>query len=485
MRDVIIIGSGIAGCCAASSLSRYDLDVLVVDAGHDVAAATTHTNSGIIHGGFDPLPGTVKAHYNLRGMRMYAELADRLGFRYERTGSLVISFTPGSQPGLRTLLDRGEKNGLTDLRIASGEEARELEPELSEDVTAALVCDESGIVDPFGACVAFAEHAAVNGVEFVFDARVRGIELVGSDGHTHYVVTFADDTRIEARTIVNAAGVHADIVEGMVGPASFSITPVSGEYLLYDRGYGNLFTRTIFQEPTQVGKGVLVTPTVEGNLLIGPDAVVKQDREDTSTRAEGLAEIASRAALTWPGLSREGIIANFAGMRARGSTRDFVIGEREGFPDFYRIAAFESPGLTAAPAVGEDTALRIAEKLGVHESADYTATRQRPRRFLEMTDEERSAAVEEDPAWGRMVCRCEWVTEAEIVAAMGSPIPALTIDAIKRRTRAGTGRCQGGFCTAPVAELIAAHTGADLTDIVKGRVGSTLTPYGLEEAHSW
>ncbi len=501
--DVIVIGAGVAGCCTARELARFDLRVLVLEQGEDVSVGTTRANSGIVHGGYDPEPGTYKARYNIEGSRLFSVWAKELGFEYSNNGSLVVAFSDEERPMLEELYERGLANGLEGegFGIIEAKMLHEREPNLSPAAVAALWVPTGAICDPYGIANCAAQNAALNGVEFKFHTQVTGIARIccGSDGaavadgsmraavamtagasagnRAGATAAYRIETpqaRFEARCVVNAAGLHAGEMNNLVSAHKIEITAVAGEYCLFDTQYGKAFTSTIFQTPTAAGKGVLVTPTTGGNLLIGPDAVPRESYEDTSTTAEGLAGVLKAASKTWEHIPRGGIITNFAGLRAHGTTGDFQIGEPADAPGFFNIAAFESPGLSAAPAVGADIAARVAARLGAASRPGFNPNYHPAPSFARVSAAERAALIAEDPAYGHVICRCEKVTEAEIVAAIHAPLPATTIDAIKWRTRAGMGRCQAGFCLPLVSELLARELGCELKDVCKRDEGSYL-----------
>ncbi len=456
--DVVIAGCGVAGACTARECSRYDMNVLVVESGNDVACGATRANSGIVHAGFDPIPGTLKARYNVAGSKLFPEWARELGFPYKRNGSIVVAFDDAELASIRDLERRGAANGVEGLRLIEPAELYELEPCTAPGAKGALVAPTGAICDPYLVCLTAAEHAAINGVDFAFDAGVREVRALerpdarGDDAR--FSVLLADGRQVLCRAFVNAAGVFSDTIDAMVHAPSFAITPRRGEYCLYDTEYGERFSHTMFQAPSQAGKGVLVTPTVHGNLLVGPNAVVQESKTDVSTTEEGLSFVLESAKKTWPDCSSRGIITNFAGLRASGSTRDFVIGQAPDVPGFYRIACFESPGLTSAPAVAQDVAFSLSEALGAKRKESF-AEYEPCKLFAAMDDAEREAAIRRDSRYGRMVCRCRNVTEADIVHVLHRPLPVLSLDAIKWRTGAMMGRCHGGFCQPEIVRLYA------------------------------
>lgn len=472
MFDVVIIGAGIAGAACARELSRYDISVLLLEAKSDIAAGATRANSGIVHAGFDPKPGTLKARFNIEGSRLYPELAAELDFPYIRNGSLVVAFSEEERPALETLLERGQQNGVPELRIVESYELHKMEPNLSEAAVAALYAPSGAIINPYLACLAFAENAVENGVSCKLNTPVTDIQKLESDEGWR-VVTPSE--AFDCSIVIDAAGAHSAEIAARAGDASFKITPRAGEYVLLDRSYGPTFTNTMFQVPTAAGKGVLVAPTTGGNLIVGPDAIVRENLDDTSTNAAGLEAVVASAKKTWPDFSWRGVITNFAGVRASClENSDFILGEPDGMPGFFRLGAFDSPGLTAAPAVAAEYARIIAERLDAKPNPDFNPKRTAVPMFSRSGDDERAALIEKDSAWGHIICRCEEVAEAEIVAAIHSVVPATTIDAIKWRTRAGMGRCQSGFCMPLVAEIIARETGCDACDVRKSSGDSAI-----------
>lgn len=468
MLDVLIVGAGVVGCAVARELSRYALDVAVLEREEDVGAGTSKANSAIIHAGFDAEPGTLKARFNVEGCARMGQLAQELDVPFRRNGSLVVALTEEDLPKLAVLKARGEKNGVPGLRILSGEEARKLEPALSEGIAAALHAPTAGVVCPFEMTQALAENACVNGVTFHLNTRVEQIEVI--DGI--YRVR-SDRGDFDAKVVVNCAGLYSDVLHNQLCDEKLHIIPRRGEYMLLDRKAGALVERTIFQCPGKLGKGVLVTPTVHGNLMIGPTAEDISDCEATCTTAEGLAKAASTASLSVPNLPLRQVITSFAGLRAHldGSAHDFRIGQIR--PGCFEAAGVESPGLTAAPAIGAHLAGEIAEYLHAQEKPDFVATRHvvRPR---EMDFAARQALIRENPAYGNIICRCEQVSEGEILDAIRRPLGARSLDGVKRRTRAGMGRCQAGFCSARVMELLRRELGADF-EVTKCGPGSPMT----------
>ncbi|MCR5816238.1 MAG: NAD(P)/FAD-dependent oxidoreductase [Ruminococcus sp.] len=463
MTDVVIIGAGAVGCATAMKLSKYKLSVCVIDKASDVCEGTTKANSAIAHAGFDAEPGTLKARLGVRGSEMMEELARKLQFAYIRNEAMVLCFDEDTS-GLNVLKERGEKNGVKGLSIISGDEARAIEPNLTDEVQAALLAKTSAIVCPFEMTIAFAENAFANGAEFKLSTEVTGIEKVDNG---FKVKTNKGD--IEAKAVINAAGVYADKIHSMVSSTPLKITPRKGEYMLMDKETVPTVSRTIFQLPTKMGKGILVTPTVHGNLLAGPTAVDIDDKENTATTSEGLNEVRAKGSLSVKNVPWGKVITSFTGLRAVGESGDFIIEESDA-EGFFDAAGIESPGLTSAPAIGEYLAELVSKRIPLEKKADYIDTRQGVIHFAQLTDEQRDELIKKDPAYGRIVCRCCTVTEGEILDAINRPLGATTLDGVKRRTGAGMGRCQAGFCSPTSMVLIAKKLGIKTEDVLKNGV---------------
>lgn len=469
MLDVAIIGAGVSGCAIARELARKQLNIAVLEKASDVCEGTSKANSGIAHAGYDAIPGTLKAKLNAAGSRMMKPLSKELDFPYKQNGSLVLCFEEKDIPKLEELKRRGIQNGIEPLEILSREEVLQIEPNAGDQVKAALHAPAGAIICPFGLTIALAENAAVNGVSFHFQTRVQGIEKTEKG---YRILT--SKGRFEAKTVINAAGVYADEIHNMVCRPEDIITvvPRRGEYLLYDKETGNLASHTLFQLPTAYGKGILVTPTVHGNLLTGPTAEDIADKEGVCTTAEGIDQVLKKAALSIKNVPQKQVITSFAGLRAHGAEEDFRIGEVKGAPGFIDVAGIESPGLTCAPAIGCYVADIISEILHPENREDFTAKRQGIPSMAEADEEERQRLILENPAFANVICRCEMVTEGEILAAIHRPLGATTTDGIKRRTRAGMGRCQSGFCAPKTVEILARELKKDESEIVKSEPDS-------------
>ena len=470
MIDVAVIGAGVVGCAVARELSRYSLAVCVFEKASDVAEGTSKANSGIVHAGYDALPGSQKAEYNARGSALFPALALELDVPYKRNGSLVVGFSAGDRDRLEKLMAHGKTNGVSGLELLDGEGARALCPQLSEKVACALYAKTAAVVCPYELTLAFAENAAHNGVQFAFDTGVVGIDRTAGG----YRLLLGSGEQLEARTVVNAAGLYADEINNMVSQRKLKLIPRKGEYCLFDHMVEDVTALTIFQMPTAMGKGVLVTQTTDGNLLVGPTAVDVQRKEDTDTTREGLDYVLKTAALSVGPLPERQIITTFAGLRAHLETDDFEIGEAPDAEGFFNAVGIESPGLSSAPAIGEKLAARVAARLAAQPNPEFDPVRHGIPKFREMDNAERTRRIAENSAYGRVVCRCETVTEAEIVEAIRRPLGATTLDGIKRRTRAGGGRCQSGFCLTRVLEILERELHAPRETLTKFGKGSEL-----------
>ena len=478
MYDVLIIGGGVTGSAIARELSHYDLKTALFEKGEDVCSGTSKANSGIAHAGFDAAPGSLKAKMNIRGSQMMEELSRKLDFPYKRNGSLVLCFDEKDRPRLEKLLQQGKENGVEGLEILEKKELLALEPALSEEVVCALHAPTGGIVCPFKLTIALAENAAVNGVEFHLNEGVKRVQPGTVEGYTVETGKGTYETRI----VVNAAGLYGDEIHNQVSGEKLHITPRKGEYCLMDKKIGQLVSHTIFQMPTAMGKGVLVTPTVHGNLMVGPTATDISDKEGVDTTAEGLDEVLKKAALSVKSLPRGVTITSFAGLRAHEDHDDFILGEVKDAPGFFDAVGIESPGLTSAPAIGEWMAEKIVEKLRktqkVDEKKAFQETRKDIPNIASMDQAEAAALIAENPAYGTIICRCEKVTEGEIIDAIRRPLGARSLDGIKRRTRAGMGRCQAGFCSTKVMDILARELGIPLEEVTKAGGASRMLTGG-------
>lgn len=463
MYDAVIIGGGAVGCAVARYLSRYRLSICLVERGEDVCVGTSKANSAICHAGFDAPVGSAKARFNVEGSRMMEGLSQELDFPYRRCGSLVLCFDEAELPHLRELLERGVQNGVEGLEILDRAALRALEPAVSDKAVAALWAPTGAVLCPFGMTIAMAENAAANGCAFRFNTEVARIERRDGFFRLH---TGGDC--IDTRVVISAAGVYGDALHNQLCADKLTIVPRRGEYCLLDRTCGQLVQHTIFQLPSAMGKGVLVTPTVHGNLLVGPTAVDQPDKDRTATTAEGLRSVAETAAKSVENLPMRDVITSFAGLRAHlsGPEDDFIVGEST--DGFFEAVGIESPGLSSAPAIGRYLAELAAAKLHAAEKEDFIAQRRDMPHPREMDFASRQDLIARDPAYGQVICRCEGVTEGEIRDAIRRVPGARSLDGVKRRVRAGMGRCQGGFCGPKVMELLSRELHVPITALTKG-----------------
>lgn len=496
--DVIIIGAGVCGSAIARELSRYRMKIAVLEKEEDVCCGTSKANSGIVHAGFDAENGTLMAKLNVEGNQMMEKLSKELDFSFKKNGSLVLCFSEEDRPALQKLYERGVKNGVKELRILEQEEVRKLEPNVSDEVVAALYAPTGGIVCPFGLTIALAENACANGVDFYFNKKVVKLEKVetgkeeaGADKEkaaseairetaaaeisgtetakkpTTGWRVITEDEIFEADHVVNAAGVYADVFHNMVSSRKIHITPRRGEYCLLDKSTGGFVSHTVFQLPGKYGKGVLVSPTVHGNTLVGPTAIDIEEKEGTNTTRTGLTELQQKATRSVKNLPMNQVITSFAGLRAHEDGGEFIIEEVSDAKGFIDCAGIESPGLTSAPAIGKMVADIIVQQAQPEKNENFCGTRKGILDPNTLSKEERAALIKEKPAYGTIICRCEMITEGEIIDAVTRPLGAKSLDGVKRRTRAGMGRCQAGFCSPKTMEIIAREAHIPMEEVTK------------------
>ena len=470
MYDVIIVGAGVSGAASARELSRCAARVCVLEKEEDVCCGTSKANSAIVHAGYDAAPGSLMAKLNVRGNALMGDLAKDLDIPFRRIGSLVVCLSEEDMPGLQALYDRGQANGVPDLRIIYHDELLQMEPNLSEETYAALYAPTAGIVCPFGLNIALAENAAMNGVEFHFDTEVQSLERRQGGGW----ILHTSQGSYETRLVVNAAGVYADSLHNMISSGKIHITPRRGDYCLLDKTTGSHVNHTIFPLPGKYGKGILVSPTIHGNLLLGPTAIDAADPEATNTTADGLAQVLENAGRYVKEIPYKNVITSFAGLRAHEDGHEFIIGEVPGAENFIDCAGIESPGLTSSPAIGEMVAEIVRAKLELSEKEHFISRRKGIMNPTQLPDGERQEWIRRHPAYGHIVCRCEHISEGEILDAIHRPLGARSLDGVKRRVRAGMGRCQGGFCSPRVMELLSRELDIPLEQITKRGGASTL-----------
>lgn len=462
MYDVMIIGAGVSGSACARELARYKLNICVVERAEDVCCGTSKANSAIAHAGFDADQGSLMAKLNVQGNKMMEELSKELDFEFIRNGSLVVCTREEDRRNLQALLENGIANGVEGLRIVEREELLAMEPNISDEAVAALYAPTGGILCPFGLNIALAENACVNGVEFKFDIEVLNIEK--TDGGWKLVTSNGD---YETKVVVNAAGVYADKFHNMVSDDKMTIVARRGDYYLLDKTAGKHVSRTIFTLPNEFGKGVLVSPTVHGNLIVGPTANDIDDKEGTNTTRAELDEVTVKSAVNVKNVPLRQVITSFAGLRAHELGHEFHIRELPEAPGFVDCAGIESPGLTSSPAIGCMVADIVSGILKPEKNPDFVGTRKGIVRPSEMSLEERNELIKKEPAYGNIICRCEMITEGEILNAIRRPLGAKSLDGVKRRTRAGMGRCQAGFCSPRTMEILSRELHIDMSQVTK------------------
>ncbi|OGO79067.1 MAG: FAD/NAD(P)-binding oxidoreductase [Clostridiales bacterium GWB2_37_7] len=463
MYDITVIGAGVTGTFIARELSKYQLSVLLIDKENDVANGTTKANSAIVHAGFDATEGTLKAKLNVRGNELYEEICKELHVPFKRIGSLVIAFDKQEMETVHELFERGTKNGVPQMELLDKESVLKLENNLSEEIIGALYAKTAGIVGPWELAIALAENALENGVELLLNSPVTEIKkIVGG-----YCIA-AGDRKIECKMIINCAGIHSDDINNLVNSASFEILPNRGEYNLFDKSVGNIVNTIVFRCPSEAGKGVVVMPTVHGNLLIGPTSEYVDSKASFDTTLEGLTSINEHTQHMLKQLSLQSVITSFTGLRAKTRTQDFIIEESKESLGFFNVAGIDSPGLTSAPAIAEYVIELVKRRIeNIEIKHDFNPYRRPNIQFMELPDIEKAKLIEKDPSFGRIICRCEHITEGEIVDVIKRKAGARTLDGVKRRARPGSGRCQGGFCAPRVMEILAREQEIDITEVVK------------------
>jgi glycerol-3-phosphate dehydrogenase len=465
--DVVILGAGIIGSTIARELTRYDLRVAVLDRAADIPSGASRANSSMIHAGFDDKPGTVKARFCSAGNRLYRGLAEELDFRLVPCGSYVCAFDEEQERHLETLRSQGERNGVPGMEIIAGEELRRREPHASGAITRALWAPSGAIVNNFEAVLAFIDNAQNNGAELFLETEVQDLLLLEGRGEILGVRTNRGD--FLAPIVINAAGVHSDRIARMAGDDSFAIRPTRGEYFIFDKAVGHLVKGFFFACPSKAGKGITVACTAENNLLIGPTSTPQTSRDDTSTTGEGLEETILGAKRLIPDIPMGMAITTFSGLRANTLDGDFHIGALPRPRGFVNVAGIKSPGFTSAPAIALHVVEMIREELGdrveFRPNPGFVPVRKHIPRFAELPMEERARLAREDGRYGQIVCRCETVTEAQVVEAIRRG--ARTVAGVKIWTRAGGGRCQGGFCGPRVAEILSRELGIPLDEVTR------------------
>ncbi len=464
MYDIAIIGAGISGSAIARELSKYNLKTIVLEKGVEVCQGTTKANSAIVHGGFDAKEGSLKAKLNVAGNKLYPKLCEDLNVEFKQNGSLVLAFNEEDEKHIKDLYERGIRNNVEGLKILNREEVIEIEPNVNKSVISALLCDVAGIVCPFNLNVALMENAIENGVKLQVQSKVVGIEKVDD----YFDIKLLNKENIKSKYVINAAGVYADKINNMVGGDEYFIIPRKGEYKVLDKSEGKMVNHVIFQCPTEKGKGVLVTKTVHGNLLVGPNATVVNNAEDITTTRDGINEIVENSKKSIENIDFRKTITSFGGVRATPNTGDFCIFASDKCKNFINVGGIESPGLASAPGVAKYVVeLLQNEGLILVEKTNFNPIRNKNKSFVKMNNEEKNAMIKNNKNYGKIVCRCESITEAEIIDAINSTCGARTVDGVKRRVRPGMGRCQGGFCGPKVIEIIARELNMSVEDVLK------------------
>lgn len=476
MFDVLIIGAGVIGAAIAREASKYKLKTLVLEKNIEVGEVTTKANSAIVHAGFDCVEGSLKAKMNVKGCLMMEEVTKDLEVPYEKIGSFVIGFDEEDEKEIENLYRRGLTNGVKNLEIISGEEARKIEPNLSEKITKVLVAHDAGIVCPFNLCYAFIENAIENGVELKTETEVLSIEKKFDEENNIFYLLHTNNGDFESRVVINAAGLYSDKIANMLGEFDFTIQPRKGEYRLLDKSERKIINHVIFQTPTKMGKGVLVTPTVHGNLLIGPTSLDVKDINDFTTTKEGLNIVDTLSKKSVPNIRLNKSIRVFSGLRATPSSHDFMIYMSKINKGFINAAGIESPGLASSPAIAEYVLeiLKNENILKVEEKDNFKKKRKSIPIFNKYSDEEKTRLIKENSKFGKIICRCEMISEEEIIEAIHRPAGARTVDGVKRRVRPGMGRCQGGFCGPKVVEILSRELNIPFDDVLKDSRGSKI-----------
>lgn len=471
MFDIAIIGAGVIGASIFRELTKYDVKVIILEKERDVAMGTSKANSAIVHAGYDPKQGTLMAKYNVAGSELFEELCQELEVPYKRNGSLIIGFDEEDLNTLQKLHENGIQNKVKGLRLLTAKEVLEMEPALSSDITGALYAPTGAIVGPFEYTLALVENGVVNGGTFRTLSTVTAIEKIGK-GFSLTIGKEEQQEVIKARYVINAAGLYADQVHNMVCEPSYEITPRRGQYFVLDKNQGNLVKSTVFQCPSEKGKGILVTPTVHGNLLVGPDSEDLEDREDVGVTRYALDEIRRIASRTTNQINYRESIRNFSGLRALSDRDDFIVEEDKNVKGFIDVAGMKSPGLSSAPAIALDVVKLLEESGLVLSKKEYFNPYRHQIHFMALSSEEKNQLIHKDSRYGRMICRCEQITEGEILESIHRPVGAATLEGVKRRCRPGMGRCQGGFCGPLVHGILARELGISMEEVELDQDGS-------------
>ena len=470
MNDIVIIGAGVVGCSIARELSEYNLKIKVLDKNFDVSEGISKGNSGIIHAGYNEKEGTLKAKLNIKGNEMMDNLAKELQFSFKRNEALILAFDEYEVSRLEYLKENGEKLGVKGLEIIDKEEVLYLEKNINPDVLKALLVKTSAIVSLYEMTLALGENAVENGVEFLLGKEV--IDIKKEDDI--YILVMKDNSTIKTKVVINASGLSGAYLNNLINEEKYEIKPVKGEYCLFDKVAGTLCTRTLFQVPSKLSKGILVTPTVDGNLLLGPNA--KSD-DTIRTSREGIDEIMSKSNKTIKNLPFERVLNTFSGIRPKLDSEDFIIEEAKNLKNFINVIGIDSPGLTAAPAIAEYVTKIISKNIELVKKDNFNPIREKMVRMSELSIDEKNELISKNPSYGKMICKCEFVTEGEIIDSIKRPLGAKTLDGIKRRTRAMMGGCQGSGCMLPISIILSKELGVDITEVKKNNLSSTVVGF--------
>ncbi len=470
MYDVAVVGGGVIGGLVLRELARYDIKAVMLEKEADVASGSSKSNTGIVHAGFDAVEGSLKARFNVLGAKMMENVCAELGVKYKKNGSLVVAYAEEELPEIKKLYDRGVSNGVPDMEILDQASLRKLEPNIADNAVGALYAKSAGIVCPYGLTVASIGNAMDNGASLICEFEVSSITKDGEN----FIITSSDGKTVSAKVVINCAGMYSDKVASLIGDNSFKINARKGEYILLDKSNFSL-ERTVFSCPTKAGKGIVVTKTVDGNALLGPTSVEIPDKADKTTTADGLNEVSVKASAMVKGLPFGNTISSFAGLRAYSDRHDFIIENSKVDKNFISVAGIESPGLTASPAIAKFVVGELVSSLiDLKPKANFNPIRKAEYFFKNLSIQEKNEIIKKDPSYGKIICRCEQITLGEILTAIRENPKAKTVDAVKKRTRAGMGRCQGGFCQPTIAKIIADELGIDITEVTKSGFDSYL-----------
>ncbi len=470
MKDIIVIGAGVVGCSIARELSKYNLNIMIIDKNQDVAEGISKANSGIIHGGYNEKKGTLKAKLNLEGNEMMDDLAKELEFPFKRNGALVLAFDEEELKRLEELKSNGEDLGVKGLKILDKNQVLSMEKNINEDVLGALYVKSSGIVSPYEMTLAFGENAFENGVEFNLGQEVIDI----NKENDIYNIYLKNGETLKTKIVINASGLGGAFINNLVSKEKYNINAIKGEYCLFDKVAGTMCEKTLFQVPSKLSKGVLVTPTVDGNLLVGPNA---KSSQNIKTSREGIDEILDKSKKTMKNIPLARVLNTFSGLRPKTEYEDFIISEAKDMVNFINVIGIDSPGLTAAPAIAKYVVNLLSNKISLEKKENFKSNRSKMIRMSELSLEEKNEIISKNPSYGKMICKCEFVTEGEIIDAIRRPLGAKTLDGIKRRTRAMMGGCQGVGCMIPISIILSEQLGIDISEVNKNSNSSIVVGF--------